>query len=268
MTGRVPVLMYHSITEDLPAATRALSVGPADLEWQLRYLRDNGFTGLTFGDLCARVRTRAVLPARPVVLTFDDGYADVHTEALPLLARYGFPATVFVTTGWIRDAGRWATAQPLHQTLAWTQVHELADAGTEIAAHGHSHSQLDQLDETTLRGELSLGKALLEDRLGAAVPSLAYPFGYSSRRVREAAAAVGYDQAAAVGNAAAGAGDDAFAVPRLTVRRTTAPDAFAQIAFCQRLDRLYGLDRAMTAGWSVVRRSRRTSRTLRAVRGA
>jgi peptidoglycan/xylan/chitin deacetylase (PgdA/CDA1 family) len=268
MSGRVPVLMYHSITEDPPAATRALSVGPADLERQLRFVRDNGFTGLTFGNLCVRVRTGVGLPARPVVLTFDDGYADVHTDALPLLARYGFPATVFVTTGWIRDVGRWAAGRPLDQTLAWTQVRELADAGTEIAAHGHSHTQLDQLDETTLRVELSLGKALLEDRLGAAVPSVAYPFGYSSRRVREAAAAAGYDQAAAVGNAAAGAGGDAFAVPRLRVRRSTAPVAFAQIAFCERLDRLYGLDRALTAGWSVVRRSRRSLCTLRAVRGA
>jgi peptidoglycan/xylan/chitin deacetylase (PgdA/CDA1 family) len=69
--------MYHSITEDGPEATRMMSVRPTDIEWQLRFLRDNGFTGLTFGDLCERIRAGVDLPARPVVLTFDDGYADV-----------------------------------------------------------------------------------------------------------------------------------------------------------------------------------------------
>ena len=175
MTCAVPILMYHSVKDDPPVATRVLSVRPADLEWQLRFLRDNGFTGLTFGALCERFRTGADLPARPIVLTFDDGYADTHEEALPLLADYGFAATVFVTTGWLHDAGRWATGRPLDRTLVWSQVEELAEGGIEVAAHSHSHPQLDQLSDRELHAELRLGKSLLEDRLGRAVPSLAYP---------------------------------------------------------------------------------------------
>jgi peptidoglycan/xylan/chitin deacetylase (PgdA/CDA1 family) len=265
MTGRVPVLMYHSIAEDPPEATSALAVRPGDLERQLGFLRENGFTGLTFGDLCERIRAGADLPARPVVLTFGDGYADVHEEALPRLVRHGFPATVFVTTGWVRDARRWAAGTPLDRTLAWTQVRELADAGVEIATHSHSHAQLDQLDDPSLRGELSLSRALLQERLSRRVPSLAYPFGYSSRRVRDAAAGAGYLQAATVRNAAFRTGGDVFAVPRLTIRRSTPPDVFALIAFCAGLTDVFCVDRALTAGWSVVRRSRRTLRILRPV---
>lgn len=255
MTDPVPILMYHSVTEDPPDATRSLSVRPTDLEWQLRYLRDNNFTGLTFGDLCAR-RAGASLPGRPVVLTFDDGYADTHEQALPLLQKYGFPATVFVTTGWLRDAGSWAAGHPLDRTMAWTQVKELHDSGIEVAAHSHSHAQLDQLGDQSLREELSLSKKLLEERLGQPVPSIAYPYGYSSRRVRDIVEEIGYEQAAAVANAASRPGRNVFAMPRLTVRRSTSPSAFARIAACEELHRVFALDRALTNGYSLVRKTR------------
>jgi peptidoglycan/xylan/chitin deacetylase (PgdA/CDA1 family) len=256
MTPHVPILMYHSVTQNPPAATRSLSVRPADFEWQLRYLRHNNFTGLSFGDLCAHKRTGTPLPPRPVVLTFDDGYADTHEEALPLLLEYGFPATVFVTTGWLRDAGSRAAGRPLDRTMAWSQVQELHDSGIEVAAHSHSHAQLDQLEDRPLRDELSLGKKLLEERLNQPVPSIAYPYGYWSRRVRDAAEEAGYEQAAAVANAASQPGDNMFAVPRLTVRRSTSPSVFARIAKCEDLHRVFALDRALTNGYAVVRRTR------------
>jgi peptidoglycan/xylan/chitin deacetylase (PgdA/CDA1 family) len=258
--------MYHSVTQDPPAATRRLSVRSADLAWQLGFLRDHGFTGLTFGDLCDRLRTGAALPDRPVVLTFDDGYADAHEEALPLLEGHGFPATVFVTTGWLHDAGRWAAGRPLDRMLAWSQVQEMLDSGIEVAAHSHSHAQLDQLGDRELQAELSLGKNLLQDRLGTAVPSLAYPFGYSSRRVRRAVEVVGYGQAAAVGNSAARGDSDVFAVPRLTVRRSTSPEVFMRIALCEGLHRVFRTDRLLTTGFAVVRRSRRVARMTGALR--
>lgn len=249
--------MYHSVRQDPPAATRSLSVPPASLRWQLEFLREHGFTGLTFGDLCERSRSAAALPARPVVLTFDDGYADAHEEALPMLAEHGFPATVFVTTGWVRDASPWTSGRPLDRMLSWRQVQELSDSGIEVAAHSHSHAQLDQLGDRMLRSELTLSKRLVEDRLGRSVSSLAYPYGYSSYRVRRAAEAAGYRQAAAVSNAAAHEGiGHAFAVPRLTVRRSTSPAVFAKLALCEDLHRVFRIDRALTSGWSLVRRFR------------
>ena len=257
MIDRVP----SSCTTPLPRTRlprRArLSVRPTDFEWQLRHLREHGFTGLTFGDLCERSRTGAAFPAeRPVVLTFDDGYADFHEQALPLLAEYGFPATLFVTTGWLRDAGRWAAGRPLDKTLVWAQVQELHDSGVEIAAHSHSHAQLDQLGRGSLRSELAISKTLLEDRLRSTVTSFAYPYGYSSPRVREAVKEAGYEQAAAVANAATRPDSNRFAVPRLTVRRSTTPGVFTRVVNCEGLQWIFGLDRVMTSGWSLVRRTR------------
>jgi peptidoglycan/xylan/chitin deacetylase (PgdA/CDA1 family) len=252
----LPVLMYHSVSDAPSASARALSVRPAEFGAQLDYLRREGFTGLTFGELGRRRRTGEALPARPVVLTFDDGYADFIDEALPKLIEHGFPATVFVTTGWLRDAGRHAAGTAPGRMLSWAQLAKLSAAGIEVAAHSHSHSQLDQLSATRLRADLGDCKRLLEDRLGRPVRSLAYPYGYSSKRVRTVAREIGYLQAAAVANATATASSDPFRVPRLTIRRSTSPAAFASTAKGKRIGFHYASTRALTAGWAVVRRTR------------
>ena len=85
--------------------------------------------------------------------------------------------------------------------LCWTQIREAVAAGMEIGAHSHTHPQLDQLKQGRLEGELATSKALLEDGISRAVPSLAYPFGYSSARVRRTVHATGYSYASAVANA-------------------------------------------------------------------
>lgn len=257
----LPVLMYHSVSDTPAASTRALSVRPAVFGAQLAYLRRQGFTGLTFGELGQRRRTGQPFPARPIVLTFDDGYADLIEEALPILIEHGFPATVFVTTGWLRDAGRHAVATAPGRMLSWTQLAELSVAGVEVAAHTHSHPQLDQISAPRLQADLGDCKRLLEDRLGRPVRSLAYPYGYSSKRVRTVAREIGYLQAAAVANATAAATCDPFRVPRLTIRRSTSSVAFASTVNGKRIGLHYGPARALTAGWAVVRRSSSVLRT-------
>jgi peptidoglycan/xylan/chitin deacetylase (PgdA/CDA1 family) len=258
----LPILMYHSLSDAPAASTRALSVRPKMFGTQLSYLRRQGFTGLTFGELGQRRRTGQPLPARPIVLTFDDGYADLIEEALPMLIEHGFPATVFVTTGWLRDAGRHAAGTAPGRMLSWAQLAELSAAGVEVAAHSHSHPQLDQISAARLRADLGDCKRLLEDRLGRPVRSLAYPYGYSSKRVRTVAREIGYLQAAAVANATAAATCDPFRVPRLTIRRSTSSATFASTVNGKWIRPHYAPDRALTAGWAVVRRTRSVLGTL------
>ena len=177
----------------------------------------------------ARAGGTAALPDRPIVLTFDDGFADFHAIALPLLRQYGFTATLFVTTGWIALAGPSPTVSP-GRMLTWDQVCAAVASGVEVAAHSHSQPQLDQLPDAQLDRELTISKALLEDRLGSPVPGVAHPFGYSSARVRRAVRAAGYRYACAVGNAIANPGRGLFALPRLTVKRSTRLWTFGPIA--------------------------------------
>jgi peptidoglycan/xylan/chitin deacetylase (PgdA/CDA1 family) len=173
-----------------------------------------------------------------------------------VLRRYGFTATVFVTTGWIQDAGSDSAGPRPGQMLSWSQIKEAADAGIEIGAHSHTHPQLDQLPAGRLWSELADSKSSLEDTLGRAVPGLAYPFGHSDLGVRRAARQVGHSYACSVGNAVIGQCWDPYALPRLTVRRSTRLQTFDHMVSARQVSLIFLKDRFLAGGWSVVRRSR------------
>jgi peptidoglycan/xylan/chitin deacetylase (PgdA/CDA1 family) len=251
----LPVLMYHEIAAP-PDTDSKLAVPLQAFARQLEYLASHGFSTLTASAVATAVAARAPLPARAVVLTFDDGFADFHERALPLLRRYGYTATLFVTTGWIADAGPRAAGRRPGRMLTWSQIIEAASEGIEIGAHSHGHPQLDQLGQKRLSAELTVSKRLLEDALGTPVPGLAYPFGYSSARVRRAATDLGYTYACAVSNVLAGPERDPFALPRLTVRASTQESIFGHAVHGQEISKIYRTDRALTKGWAVVRRAR------------
>jgi peptidoglycan/xylan/chitin deacetylase (PgdA/CDA1 family) len=248
--------MYHSVADDPPPATRSLSVSPEAFELQMRYLQEQGIATLTFGELMEAEAAGRLVPDRAVVITFDDGYADTAEIAAPVLSRLGLKATVFVTTGWLADAGALAAGVPLARTMTSSQLVGIADQGIEIGGHSHSHAHLDQLGPRALRDELRVSRSLLEDLLSAPVPTLAYPFGHSNRRVRREAVAAGYQAAAAVENVLPGQRSEAFAVPRLTIRRSTTAEEFARFVQGKGLTRAFAVDRALTNGFKVVRAAR------------
>ena len=163
---------------------------------------------------------------------------------------------VFVTTGWIADAGPYAAGRRPGHMLSWNQIREAAAAGVEIGTHSHGHPQLDQVALSELRTELTTSKALLEDTLGFAVPGLAYPFGYSNSRVRQVASNIGFAHAYAVGNVIARPGSDPLAWLRRTIRHSTRPAPFDVIAY---EPLIYVKDRFVTKGWAIVRRTRATA---------
>ena len=255
MTPVPPILMYHEIARR-PETTSSLAVPPEAWAAQLAYLSAEGYRTVTAGELAAALAAGAELPGRTVVLTFDDGYEDFHHRALPMLTRYGFTATVFVTTGWVRDSGPLPGGRRPGRMLSWSQIEEAASAGIEVGAHSCRHPQLDQLPGKQLREELRASKAGLEDRLGATVAGVAYPYGYSNASVRKLARDAGYAYGCAVGNAMVTRESDPFALPRLTIRRSTAMTTFQEVVQGRNIQRIYLKERALTKGWAVVRRGR------------
>ncbi|MBV1942014.1 polysaccharide deacetylase family protein [Streptomyces sp. BV286] len=255
---RVPILMYHAVSEAPNDATRALSVTPEAFSAQMALLSGSGFTPIGTADLARSWRSSGPLPERPVLVTFDDGYEGVHRHALPVLAKHGFAATLFVSTGWLR--GAYDTGGGLDEMLDWDQVRELAGADVEIGGHSHTHPQLDQLTDASLRFELLRCREIIAGELGVRPASFAYPYGYSSRRVREAVREAGFAQSLAVGNGLARRRQGPYALRRVTVRRSTGIEEFERLVEGRAIARTFARDRALTKGYSMVRRARQVRR--------
>ena len=221
------VLCYHAISPDWPAQ---LSTTQDRFARQLRHLRRRGWTGTTFHDAITGPPRRKV-----VAVTFDDAFRSVATLAKPVLDALGWPATVFVAsdfpgTGELRWPGidQWAAGPHAHELapLGWDELSALAGAGWEIGSHTCSHPRLTTLDDGALARELSDSKRACEQHLGRPCHTLAYPYGDVDPRVAAAAAAAGYEAAAALPSSLRGLrGGARHEYPRVGVYRK---DGFAR----------------------------------------
>ncbi|MGW4206244.1 polysaccharide deacetylase family protein [Streptomyces sp. NPDC004726] len=263
MSQPVPVLMYHAVAHSPARETLGLSVTPEAFADQMEMLGERGFTPITTTELgeCWRSGGSRPLPPRPVLITFDDGYEGVHRHALPVLVKHGFAATLFVSTGWLR--GEHDEGGAIDTMLDWDQVRELAAGGTEIGGHTHSHPQMDQLDDERLRYETVRCRDIIADEVGVTPLSFAYPYGYSSRRVRTTVRAAGFTQSFAVGNALARTSQGPYAIERVTVRRSTGVEEFERLIEGRAIGRNFAKDRALTKGYAAVRRTRRAVTLIR-----
>lgn len=253
----IPVLLYHSVTADPPGWIAPYAVTPSTFARHVDIILGSGRTAMTVTELSAALSGHLPLPARPVVITFDDGFADFFGAA-ELFARNGLPSTLYACTGVLRGRGPRSADQRLPQAdmLDWSQLRELSELGVEVGAHTHNHPQLDIVRTAAATDEVRRSKELLEDVLGAEVPSFAYPHGFNSRGTRRIAAAAGYSSAVAVMNAHCCEADDAFALPRLTVHTTTSTARLAYWLSGRGVRPSAHPERMRTKAWRVYRRAR------------
>jgi peptidoglycan/xylan/chitin deacetylase (PgdA/CDA1 family) len=221
VADRVPILTYHSITDDPHPYIRTFSVSPRTFGHHLDLIQEAGLTPLTVSRFAA-LGHDGCLPARPVLITFDDGWRDVATEALPMLQQRGIPATLYITTGFLRGRpGGTHIAAPSTAALHWDDLQPLADGGFEVGAHTVSHPELDIVRRRQARDEISASRSALEDHLGRPVVSFAYPHGYHDRQVAALVTAAGFTSACVVKNAFATRMDDPLSLARILVRSDT-----------------------------------------------
>lgn len=223
MAGSLPILVYHSVSNDATSQFRPYAVSPKRFGEHVELLHDLGYVTLTLSDAVRRLFERSPLPARAVVLTFDDAFSDFSQHAFPVLMAANFVATLFVPSAYVGSTSQWLIreGEERRPVMTWSEIRRVADAGIEVGAHSHTHPQLDRLSKPALHAELSGSKALLESQLGQVMAAVAYPFGYHSRQVRRTARATGYSFGCAVGNRSANPQSDRWAIPRLTVKAST-----------------------------------------------
>ncbi len=215
--ARVPVLLYHAVMDEPPSWIAEFTVTPRQFAAHLDAIAGSGRTPLTIGALADHLAGLAPLPPRPVLITFDDGFADLPGPTAEALARRSLPATAYLTTGALTPDG--PSLLPPAPMMTLGQAPALERAGLEIGSHTVTHAQLDTLSARDLAWELRTSKAVLEDVLGHPVHHLAYPHGYNSPRVRAASARAGYVTATAVRHALSSGRDERYRIARLIVRR-------------------------------------------------
>lgn len=275
----IPIFMYHSISNYCASAKfRPCVVSPELFEQHLSYLDQHHFTPVTVTHLAqAMARGGQGLPARPVVLTFDDGYADFYTDALPKLKRHDFAATLYIPTAFIGNTSRWLgrMGEGMRPLLTWEQLAEISASGIECGAHTHSHRPMDWMPLTRAWDEIVHSKELLEDQLGQPVLSFAYPYGYYSARVKKLVQEAGFVSACAVKLAMSSLRDDPYALARLAINPdsdipalgaalgtgsgplVSSPLKQARAEMRQHMRRAYG---RLLASWQVERSSNRARR--------
>lgn len=209
----VPILAFHAV-EAGPGPLCFPSERFADL---VGTLEANGSVALSAGDAARRLASGQPLPPRPVVFTFDDGYASVHDRARPILEKAGYVATVFVVSGRLGGINDWdppGSGGHGLSLMSADHVGALHAAGWEIGGHSHNHHRLTSLSETAVREEITTSHHFLETLTGAPVSSFAYPFGEFSPMVRRIASET-HDACFAIGASRATRRTDLEAVERI-----------------------------------------------------
>ena len=219
MTSAVPILMYHQVAREAPNAFRKYVVAPEQFRKQMDWLSRAGYVPITLDALWAARSGRAALPARPILITFDDGFRACIEHAVPVLQSKGFTAVFFLVAGLMGKSSSWLLAErgcafPL---IDWPDAQRLQADGFQCAAHSMSHPRLTTLSSDECRVELRDARRQMEDRLGCAIRHVSYPFGDYDARVRSLAEEAGYQTACSVRIGLSRADDDLLALHRVPI---------------------------------------------------
>jgi peptidoglycan/xylan/chitin deacetylase (PgdA/CDA1 family) len=211
--ARAVVLTYHSIDR----GSSALSVEPSLFRRQLDCIVDCGASSLTVAELTERVNS-GTIPDRTVVITFDDGFASVISEAAPMLLERGLVATVFCVAGYLGRSNDWPT-QPKDavggRLATSAELAELAQVGFEVGGHGMEHAPLHDGAELFLQKEIVESRRRLEEAIGKDVRSFAYPYGVKpGARARQLVEST-YEAACTTAIGRVDTTVDRFALPRV-----------------------------------------------------
>ncbi len=218
----VPVLNYHMVNDQYWSA---LVMRTEDFEKQMKYLHDNGYHTITPDELYAYINDGAALPDKPILITFDDGYADNYTNAYPIMKKYGFTGAIFLIT----DT---AIHTENHRYLSWAQVEEMAKNNFSFESHTVHHKRLTDLSQENLKNELVGARAALKEHTGRDCIMIAYPEGEYNETVLRAVKDAGYRIGFTVDTGRVERGNDPLLLPRIPVFEGEDPIEHMKFRLC------------------------------------
>ncbi len=221
----LPVLMYHSVSEDKEEGVRPYyrtAVSPRRFEEQMEWIAETGARGVTLSEGLRLLEEGGAHEARTVALTFDDGFRDFYTSAHPVLQRHRFSATMYLATGYI---GEERSQFNSFDCMTWAEVRELQGAGIEFGTHSVTHPELHALPLGAVADELARSKGQLEERLRVEAAHFAYPYAFPQEDgpftavLSELLRAQGYRTCVTTRIGRVEPGDDPYRLKRLPVNQ-------------------------------------------------
>jgi peptidoglycan/xylan/chitin deacetylase (PgdA/CDA1 family) len=218
-TAWLPILMYHSISDDSETGVSPYyrtATSPEIFRQHMQLLKTSGYKGVDIKTGIASLKN--ALQDKLAVITFDDGYRDFYTNAYPALSEHAFTATMFLPTAFIGETHREFKSR---ECMTWSEVKELQQAGIYFGSHTATHPRLVELDWPQIKTELRNSKAEIENHLGVPADTFAYPFAFPEtnkpfvRRLSETLLETGYQCCATTRIGRVKAGDDLMQLKRL-----------------------------------------------------
>ena len=217
----VPILMYHAVEDSVCADQSShFYVTAKEFARQVRELQQRGYEAISLSQLAAGL-SREPLPAKPVVLTFDDGYQNVLSNAHPVLESVGWPYTIYLVSEQIGGRNDWVAPEGYRTTplLSENELATLASSSlVTLGAHTATHPKLDQLSPEAARGEIFRSKQQLEEKLQRPVHHFCYPYGHFNDSVVELVREAGFMTATTTQHGRVSAtGEDLLRLPRVSI---------------------------------------------------
>lgn len=222
----IPILMYHSIkTVSRAEVMRSVHVAPKAFALQMRILKTFGFRGCSVSEAISAIENGT--NERLVGLTFDDGYENFFYEALPILSRFDFSATVYCVSNFIGKSNEWDAATGISKNMLMNdaQIKKTISHGIEIGCHSATHKSL-IAKECDIHYEISSAKSDLQNRFQTETNSFCYPYGHLNEKIISAVREAGFSSATTMVRSRATSNDSPFTLPRIPVTWHTLPHLF------------------------------------------
>lgn len=219
----IPILTYHQIAQAPPkgAPYRSLYVAPQDFARQMKFLALLGYRGLSMGDLQPYLRGKR--HGKVVGITFDDGYVNNLTHALPVLQRHGFTSTCYAVSQHLGKTNSWDISAGIAQVPLMTgaQLQQWVAGGQQVGAHTLNHVHLPEVSAEQCAQEIGLSRIDLEASTTSPVRHFCYPYGDFNAETVAAVGAAGFESATTTRRGRCHAGESMLELPRVPVLRST-----------------------------------------------